>query len=189
VAANRSEDILDAAQKIFSEVGYHAARIEDIAQTAEVGKGTVYLYFPGKKELFCALMRRTMENHLDAVERALESAGSLEEKLTRVAREHLSLFESKKELASLNVHELINTDETFKEKMLAHRARYVNLIAAGLAQNASGARTADACREAAIAFTGLLHVFQFELIHDIEDLDAQGLPERLTALFLHGFDA
>ncbi len=48
----RREQILEAAAKVFNEMGYHRAKIGDIAAQAGVGKGTIYEYFSSKKELF-----------------------------------------------------------------------------------------------------------------------------------------
>lgn len=44
--------ILTAAEQIFASVGYHEASIVKITEAAEVGLGTFYLYFGGKKEIF-----------------------------------------------------------------------------------------------------------------------------------------
>jgi AcrR family transcriptional regulator len=48
----RQDAILKAALDVFSEHGFAAARLDDIAQRAGVAKGTVYLYFPDKEALF-----------------------------------------------------------------------------------------------------------------------------------------
>jgi AcrR family transcriptional regulator len=48
----RQEAILTAALDVFSEHGFAAARLEDVAQRAGVAKGTLYLYFPDKETLF-----------------------------------------------------------------------------------------------------------------------------------------
>ncbi|HUA35286.1 MAG TPA: TetR/AcrR family transcriptional regulator [Candidatus Binataceae bacterium] len=47
--------ILDAAQKLFSRYGYRRTSIDDIAREAEIAKGTVYLSFKSKEEIFRAL--------------------------------------------------------------------------------------------------------------------------------------
>ncbi|MDH7498134.1 MAG: helix-turn-helix domain-containing protein, partial [Syntrophomonadaceae bacterium] len=44
--------ILEAAARVFSQRGYHQAKVEEIAAAAGVGKGTVYEYFDSKLELF-----------------------------------------------------------------------------------------------------------------------------------------
>ncbi len=48
----RHEAILKAALEVFSEHGFAAARLDDIAQRAGVAKGTLYLYFPDKETIF-----------------------------------------------------------------------------------------------------------------------------------------
>ncbi len=53
----RRADLLAAARAVFAERGYHAATVEEIASRAEIGKGTVYLQFPGGKgELLDAVL-------------------------------------------------------------------------------------------------------------------------------------
>ncbi len=54
----RPEEILDGALIEFRARGFAAARIEDIAKHAGLSKGTVYLYFSSKEEMFKALVRR-----------------------------------------------------------------------------------------------------------------------------------
>ena len=56
----RPGEILDAALQIFAEKGFAAARMEDIAARAGVTKGTIYLYFPSKEEVFKSLARKTV---------------------------------------------------------------------------------------------------------------------------------
>ncbi len=53
----RPGEILDAALKVFAEKGFAAARMEDIAAHAGVTKGTIYLYFSSKEEVFKSLAR------------------------------------------------------------------------------------------------------------------------------------
>ena len=52
---DRPHQLIDAALDVFSEYGYSAAKLDDIAHRAGVSKGTIYLYFASKEELFKAL--------------------------------------------------------------------------------------------------------------------------------------
>jgi AcrR family transcriptional regulator len=65
----RPSDIVAAALGVFSEKGFAGARIEEIAARAGVSKGTLYLYFETKADLFRAVVRETMAPNLDAIER------------------------------------------------------------------------------------------------------------------------
>jgi AcrR family transcriptional regulator len=53
----RREEILKAALDVFTEKGYAAATIPEIAQAAGVAAGTIYLYYPSKRELFVAVVK------------------------------------------------------------------------------------------------------------------------------------
>ncbi|RSV17339.1 TetR family transcriptional regulator [Sphingomonas sp. ABOLG] len=53
----RPSEILAAALSVFSERGFAAARLDDVAERAGIAKGTIYLYFSTKEELFEAVVR------------------------------------------------------------------------------------------------------------------------------------
>lgn len=188
---DRSQEILDAALAVFSEYGYHEARIEDIAERAGVGKGTVYLYFPGKRELFQALITRITGEHLKTIEAALSESGSLEERLVLAVRKHLLFFESNRDLAGLNVQEVIFSDAELKKKLMAFRIRLTFLVAEALRVSPEcGSADEEFVGDAAIAFFGLLHAFQMEIIcgHEkkVPPRSTGDLPEKLVSLFMRG---
>lgn len=56
----RREQILKAAVEIFTHKGYEAATMPEIARSAGVAAGTIYLYFPNKRELFIAVVKKTI---------------------------------------------------------------------------------------------------------------------------------
>ena len=70
----RHQEIVDAGLTVFGERGFAAARLEDVAARAGVSKGTLYLYFPNKEELFKAAVREAILPNLEMAERLL--AGS-----------------------------------------------------------------------------------------------------------------
>lgn len=64
--ADRNRRILEAATALFREVGYDAARIEDIALRAEVSVGTFYNYYANKGDILVATVSMEVEEVLDA---------------------------------------------------------------------------------------------------------------------------
>ena len=68
----RPKQILDAALAVFAERGLAAARLEDIAKLAGVSKGTIYLYFANKEELFRGVVRSTVIEIIERGEEAFE---------------------------------------------------------------------------------------------------------------------
>lgn len=57
----RREEILNAAQKIFFEKDLQASTMDEIAEAAELSKGTLYLYYKSKEDLYLAVMMRGIE--------------------------------------------------------------------------------------------------------------------------------
>lgn len=86
--ARRPIQILDAAFEEFVANGFTAARVEDIADRVGVTKGTIYVYFPTKDDLFSAMMR-----HISApLQGLLRDAGDLEGSCAERLRSLLLLF-------------------------------------------------------------------------------------------------
>lgn len=56
----RPGELLEAALSLFVEKGFAATRVEEVAARAGVSKGTLFLYFPSKEELFKAVVRETI---------------------------------------------------------------------------------------------------------------------------------
>jgi AcrR family transcriptional regulator len=69
--AEREERILDAAAELIQRWGYKKTTIEDIARRAEVGKGTIYLHWKTREDLFIALLLRERLRALKDVETQL----------------------------------------------------------------------------------------------------------------------
>ena len=70
----RTSEILEAARQVFARHGYPAATVDEIADTAGVAKGTVYLYFPSKRDLFLATLREGVEELHSDVKRRIDQA-------------------------------------------------------------------------------------------------------------------
>ena len=69
----RRAQLLDAAREVFVAQGYHAAAMDDIAEAAGVSKPVLYQHFPGKLDLYLALLDQSSEALLAALDEALKS--------------------------------------------------------------------------------------------------------------------
>jgi AcrR family transcriptional regulator len=91
----RPRQILAAALEVFGEHGLANARLEDIAKRAGLSKGTIYLYFPNKEELFREMVRQLIVTQLEEGERQFGSgAGNATEALTRFSRTYWQFIRS-----------------------------------------------------------------------------------------------
>ncbi|MFA6034935.1 MAG: TetR/AcrR family transcriptional regulator [Myxococcota bacterium] len=64
----RKQELLDSALKLFSEKGYHATTMDDIARKAGTGKGTVYWYWHSKEEIFLELLDQKLGGYLNSLQ-------------------------------------------------------------------------------------------------------------------------
>jgi AcrR family transcriptional regulator len=70
---DRPRELVAAALQLFSERGFAATRLDDVAAAAGVSKGTVYLYFESKERLFEAVVREAVLPNLDRAEAMLRA--------------------------------------------------------------------------------------------------------------------
>lgn len=79
--AQRRAQLLQAAQAVFVRKGYHAAAMEDIADEAGVSKPVLYQHFPGKLELYLALLESECDRLESLVLEALDSTDDHKERV------------------------------------------------------------------------------------------------------------
>ena len=81
VSELRTEQITKAAIGVFSEKGFHQARMEDISNAAGLSKGTLYLYFKDKDALIKAIANKVFHREQAELEMVCHLPGTAAEKL------------------------------------------------------------------------------------------------------------
>src|SRR5262245_1837516 len=103
--ARRREEILACAGRVFASRGYPNTDVQAVADEAGVAKGTIYLYFPSKAELFLAAVDQGMREMLAYIdERAQPVADPLERMGTAIGA-YLTFFKEHPELVELLIQE------------------------------------------------------------------------------------
>ena len=77
--------ILDGAKQVFMKMGFDAASMNDVTREAGVSKGTIYVYFQSKEDLFAALIEREKGRFAEALRDILAESRDVEEGLRRFA--------------------------------------------------------------------------------------------------------
>jgi len=126
--ATRRRIIREAASE-FARLGFDQANINTIAEQAGIGKGTIYLYFENKRELFLAMLRYIAQAQLAYVRVALATEGSVKQRLERLflAFAHLAAEDSD----SFNVYmsALYGVNRAFQAEATRLLRDYVAVIA------------------------------------------------------------
>jgi AcrR family transcriptional regulator len=158
-AEGRRAGILDAALRVFGQYGYRRTSMDDIAREAGIGKGTIYLSFPGKEEVFQALSRRLAQRMLADAEAASRRPGTTADKLAAM---HAAWFGTYADTISRSPHaaELLDAKHRLSADLVADAAtRYKRLVRDVLTEAAAAGEldlepaglTADTAAELLIA--------------------------------------
>ena len=82
----RREEIVTAAEKVFFSKGFDLSTMDDVAEKAELSKGTLYLYFKSKEDLHMAVARKSIRILRAITLKATEGEGNALQKLGRMGR-------------------------------------------------------------------------------------------------------
>lgn len=102
----RQQDILKAARVLFAAKGFRETTLDEIAQKAEFGKGTLYNYFASKEDIFHALIDQLLGESIAMAHQCAISDGDARAKMTRYARATMEYVRNNGELFHAIVEEL-----------------------------------------------------------------------------------
>lgn len=133
---DRRTQVLEHAQRIFARKGFHDTNVSDIVTEAGIARGTFYLYFENKRELFAELIDRALEEIRRRVERVHRGPGyppPVEQLRTNLRRVFEYLL-AQHELADILLHHASGFDPvldakltTFSEQIAAEIERALQL--------------------------------------------------------------
>jgi AcrR family transcriptional regulator len=177
--------LLDAAQNIFSRKGYHDASMDDIVQAADRSKGAAYFHFPGKGDIFRAVLDRLAGR----LERKVQKAIALE--TTPVARLDAALaavldaFTGHRRVARLALVELVGAGPGFQDTLAEIRIRLRRLIEVQLEEAIElGAIEPVSTRLVSVAWFGAINEIVLTWLRNQEPMDLDSEIPALRALLL-----
>ncbi len=130
----RPRQILNAALAVFGDHGLAASRLEDIAKRAGLSKGTIYLYFASKEELFREVIRDTVVTQIEEGERQLsDNSGSATDALTLFMRQYWAFIRSAQfapifRLIHAEIHDFPDLARFYADEVVARGHRLVASI-------------------------------------------------------------
>lgn len=105
LTARRREQILDVAAGVFASHGYRGTDVQLVADETGVGKGTVYRYFPSKRDLFLATVDRGMRRLKAAIDVATGDTEDGLDRMTGAVMAYLAFFDANPEIVELFIQE------------------------------------------------------------------------------------
>jgi len=121
--------ILREAASEFARLGFDQANINTIAEQAGIGKGTIYLYFENKRDVFLAMLRHIAQSQLATVRAALATEGTLQQPLERLFRAFVHLAEEEGDNFNVYMSALYGVNRAFQDEATKLLRSYVTVIA------------------------------------------------------------
>ncbi len=83
----RKNEIIEAATKLFAEKGYDYTTLDDIAEKAEFGKGTIYNYFRSKEDIFNLIIEGIFEGHYRILSEAVKNTSTFKDLVSIITKD------------------------------------------------------------------------------------------------------
>ncbi|TXF98701.1 TetR/AcrR family transcriptional regulator [Massilia arenae] len=190
----RPKELLASAMELFVERGFASTRLEDVARRAGVSKGTLYLYYANKEDLFKAVVRQTILPMIDDAETSVaEFDGHSAELLRHVMLSWWVRIGSTKAsgISKLILAEADNFPELarfYQEEVMTRRMRMIsNMLERGIRRGEF--RAIDVSQTAQVLIAPLLMLSTWK--HTIApcercDLQPEAFLEAFLDITLHG---
>jgi AcrR family transcriptional regulator len=179
--------ILIAAVKVFSRKGFHETKVDEIAQLADVGKGTVYEYFSSKAELFQEMFRSGLQLYQEKIEREIKKGISSRDKLSRIARFHIKFMVQYKDLARVTMNEHAHFDEGFHSWVIEKRAKKLKILQGIIEEGIAAGEFREIDSDAAAqTFMGCLGALFSPIVFSDDKIKHDDLVEPVIDILFNG---
>ena len=185
----QQEEILQAAASVFSEKGYASATIHDIALKADIGDGTIYNYFPGKREILLTIASKQTEaiNQLFVSTEKVETPADL----VRIVQKSFDIMLEQSSYTRIMISEALVDDE-FLNQFVIERLRNVVLFTRAFIEErvkSHDFRPVDpelAARAFVASFAGLILPALRGVAPSPSSKQRRKMAETLVSLFAYG---
>jgi len=129
---NFAAQILQAAEKLFAKKGFYPTTIDEIAKEAKSAKGTIYLYFNNKEDLFFSVIETKLDLLLNKIQEAVENPGSASQRIKTAISIHLKFLEENKNffkvMQSFPEGLKKKLERKLKGRVVEKQSRYIEIL-------------------------------------------------------------
>lgn len=112
----KKQEIIEAATKVFIRMGYFRSKMQDIADEANIARGTIYLYFKDKDELILSCFEKYYQNYVARILSQLDKNKTIRENINSIIDECVNLNETDSNLYILYMEYVVY--KSFENKTL-----------------------------------------------------------------------
>lgn len=184
----KKDRIVTAAMEIFGQRPYHQVKIEEIAERASVGKGTVYEYFGSKEELFIAMIQAGSQAYFGEIVGSVKPGRTARQNLEAVFVSHLRFIGKHAAAARILAAERRASHHELRETMMGWHIRLERFIVDLVKEGVSSGefRPVDAVLVSKVII-GTLSMLLFAVLFEDHSLSAtKKMVDKLLDFYLYG---
>ncbi len=180
------DEILMAAAQIFSQKGFHAASMQDIAQAVNLQKASLYYHVASKQEILLSILDRALDMLIERMEGVISQPSSPEQKLRRAMTAYLQDMLEHRDLASVLLLEHRSLEDQYRARHIPRRDRFEALWRDIIREGAE--MGVFDCSDPALAARGLLGIMNWTITwYQLNgSLSPEQIAEQYADLFLRG---
>ena len=184
--ADRMDEIMDAAVKLFAKKGYHATSISDISEAVGLGRGALYYYILSKEDLLWEIHNRHVDPLLEATIRLEQQPLTPEEKLREVSRQLIGTITTYLPYMTVFYREIGALSPERLAKLVEKRRAYEDSIERILREGVrSGEWEIQNPRMSVLAFLGMYN-WTFQWYNPQGPMKPDEIADSFFQLFLKG---
>jgi len=187
----RRRVILAAAERVFAQKGFHSATVDEIANQAELAKGTIYLYFENKRDIFYTLVDEKVDSLMKLVKVEIKREAQSVEQLKRLVKTQLEFFQNNRDFFRIIITEQTRFDlgikDEFRKRMMQKHLKYINIVAR-IIQRGIEEKVFKPLepRKVASALIGIVNGFTFQWLRNAQGESLVSNAGLIMELFLEG---
>lgn len=188
---SKRREIFQAAEKIFAEKGFQNTTIDEIAKKANIGKGTVYIYFNNKLELFLSLINEGIEDIFSATQKALTEKRDFFERLENLITAQFAFYQENEDFFKIFSSErsrfFAEVKIEFKKEIIKKYQSHIDLIGKFIQEGIDKNILKDMdSKKVAVSLAGLIHAFMLQWIMIGKTYNLLDNTSFVINLFLEG---
>ena len=185
---DKKQRIMVATERLFKTRQFHEITLDEVAKQAEVGKGTLYLYFADKNDLFFQTAVAGFDDMCKLLRRDCVTGGSVQEELQQACETISAFFQNRRPLFRMMLAEgerALGKGGGLRQRWNQHRKKMTQAVAEIIARGVQRRQLRDDIEPKVLAeyFLGMLRTRSNEL----QELPAwPGSRQALVDLFVNG---
>jgi AcrR family transcriptional regulator len=172
--------IFDSALRLFSQRGYAATSLREVAEEAGASKPMIYYYFGSKEQLYASIVQQILEEMATAIRRRLTGANTPRAQLLEFCRAYLEYFMTNEDVIALVLREVFGLGDAMRRfsETLGEQVRRPldEILEAGIQ---CGVFPQDHVGRCATAITGILNMFILAHVFGGSNLDRDDIVHQV----------